>query len=321
MKKKVFSLMMMLLLAVTGFVRANELTVYDGTATNGYVPVYGYYADAYLKAEFVMPAAELTAMANGDITAMKFYASQSSVSWGAANFQVFLTEVDNASISDFNGPGTIVYEGSLSISGGEMNVAFTTPYHYNGGNLLIGIYNTVTGTYVTCTWYGETVTGASVQGYNYSSLASVTGYQRNFLPKTTFTYTGGGGGGVGDQLHVKYMDGNEEVVDRLNLGVRPVGAWMEPFDFTMYTEGAAYTVNVLDFTPSDGLFTVAGEELPFQVTRNADVGRLALKPPRSPSWRFLLRLTTLSCTTTTPCLSPKFRKAWMPSTNLCLTKM
>ncbi|MBQ6307103.1 MAG: hypothetical protein IJK78_11100, partial [Bacteroidales bacterium] len=88
MKKKVFSLMMMLLLAVTGFVRANELTVHDGTATNGYVPVYGYYADAYLKAEFVMPAAELTAMANGDITAMKFYASQSSVSWGAANFQV-----------------------------------------------------------------------------------------------------------------------------------------------------------------------------------------------------------------------------------------
>ena len=271
MKKKVFSLMMMLLLAVTGFVRANELTVHDGTATNGYVPVYGYYADAYLKAEFVMPAAELTAMANGDITAMKFYASQSSVSWGAANFQVFMTEVANASISDFNGPGTIVYEGSLSISGGEMNVTFTTPYHYNGGNLLIGIYNTVTGTYVTCTWYGESVTGASVQGYNYSSLASVTGYQRNFLPKTTFTYTGGGGGGVGDQLHVKYMDGNEEVVDRLDLGVRPANAWMEPFDFTMYTEGAAYTVNVLDFTPSDGLFTVAGEELPFQVTRNADV--------------------------------------------------
>ena len=271
MKKKVFSLMMMLLLAVTGFVRANELTVHDGTATNGYVPVYGFYADAYLKAEFVMPAAELTAMANGDITAMKFYASQSSVSWGAANFQVFMTEVANASISDFNGPGTVVYEGSLSISGGEMNVTFTTPYHYNGGNLLIGIYNTVTGTYVTCTWYGESVTGASVQGYNYSSLASVTGYQRNFLPKTTFTYTGGGGGGVGDQLHVKYMDGNEEVVDRLDLGVRPANAWMEPFDFTMYTEGATYTVNVLDFTPSDGMFTVAGEELPFQVVRNQDV--------------------------------------------------
>ena len=40
MKKKVFSLMMTLLLAFVGFVRANELTVHDGTATNAYVPVY-----------------------------------------------------------------------------------------------------------------------------------------------------------------------------------------------------------------------------------------------------------------------------------------
>ncbi|MBR5725288.1 MAG: hypothetical protein IKX56_00985, partial [Muribaculaceae bacterium] len=271
MKKKVFSLMMMLLLAVTGFVRAEELTVHDGSATNGYVPVYGYYADAYLKAEFVMPADELTAMSNGDITAMKFYASQSSVSWGSANFQVFMTEVGSTSISAFNGPGTVVYEGALSISGGEMNVTFTTPYHYNGGNLLIGFYNTVEGSYVTSTWYGESVSGASVQGYSYSSLSAINPTQRNFLPKTTFTYSGGGGGGSVDQLHVKYMDGDVEVVDSLNLGVRPAGAWMEPFNFTMYTEGRTYTVNVLDFTPSDGMFTVAGEELPFQVVRDEDV--------------------------------------------------
>ena len=274
MKKKVFSLMMMLLLAVTGFVRADELTVHEGTATSSYVPVYGFYADAYLKAEFVMPAAELTAMANGDITAMKFYASQSSVSWGNADFQVFLTEVGDASISAFNGPGTIVYEGALGISGGEMNVTFATPYHYNGGNLLIGVYNTVKGSYVSSTWYGETVSDASVQGYSYSSLEAITPSQRNFLPQTTFTYTGGGGGGGGgtvDQLHVKYMNGDVEVIDELNLGIRPAGAWMEPFNFTMYTEGATYTVNILDFTPSDGLFNVTGEDLPFQVVRDEDV--------------------------------------------------
>ena len=28
---------------------------------------------------------------------------------------------------------------------------------------------------------------------------------------------------------------------------------MEPFEFTMYTEGITYTVSVLDFTPSDGM--------------------------------------------------------------------
>ena len=448
MKKKVFSLMMMLLLAFTGFVRADELTVNDGTTTNGYVPVYGFYADAYLKCEFVQPAADLADVVGGTINGLTFYASQSSVNWGSANFQVFVTEVANASISDFAGPGTVVYTGALSIANGEMAVNFTTPYTYNGGNLLVGVYNTVTGSYVTSSWYGvtasgasvqgysysslsdvtatqrnflpkmkidytpgsgggesgeitihdggttnsyvpvygfyadaylkaemvypaselsvfnggtinslkfytssaateawtstwqvfvsevsnatisdfygpgtvvyeglldgtgaemtinfttpyqynggnllvgvyniatgnyksvswvgETVNGASVQGYSYSDLSSITATQRNFLPKVTIAYTtaGGGQGGFVDKLHVKYMEGEEEVVDSLYLGVRPAGAWMEPFNFTMYSEGPTYTVNVLDFTPSDGMFTVEGEELPFQVAPNADV--------------------------------------------------
>ena len=67
------------------------------------------------------------------------------------------------------------------------------------------------------------------------------------------------------------MEGEEEVIDSLNLGVRPAGCWMEPFQFTMYSEGPNYTVNVLDFTPSDGMFSVSGEELPFQVAPDADV--------------------------------------------------
>ena len=58
MKRILFSLMA-LVLAFAGVVRADELTVHDGTATNGYVPVYGFYADAYLKAEYVIPAADL----------------------------------------------------------------------------------------------------------------------------------------------------------------------------------------------------------------------------------------------------------------------
>ena len=165
------------------------LTVHDGTVTNGFVPVYGYWADAYLKAEFVMPASELADMAGGTITSMKFYASQADVSWGNANFQVFLTEVADATISAFAGPGTVVYQGALSIVGGEMTVDFTTPYQYNGGNLLVGIYNTVKGSWATSTWYGESVTGASVQGYSSSSLSAVSPTQRNFIPKTTFGYT------------------------------------------------------------------------------------------------------------------------------------
>ena len=165
------------------------LTVYDGPAENNTVPVYGLWTDAYLKAEFVMPATEIAEMAGSTINSMKFYASQTNVNWGNANFQVFLTEVTDATISVFAGPGTVVYQGALSIVDGEMTVDFTTPYQYDGGNLLVGIYNTVKGSYATSTWYGESVTGASISGYNSTSLDNVQPSQCDFIPKTTFSFT------------------------------------------------------------------------------------------------------------------------------------
>jgi hypothetical protein len=154
MKKKVFSLMMMLLLAVAGFVRADELTVNDGTATSGYVPVYGFYADAYLKCEYVVPGGSLVDMIGADINQMTYYAaSPATDSWGAANFQVFMKEVDFTTISAFQGMdgATMVYEGSLDGTQSTMEIAFSTPYHYNGGNLFIGIYNTEKGSYKSIT--------------------------------------------------------------------------------------------------------------------------------------------------------------------------
>ena len=268
--------MMTLLLAFIGVARADELTVNDGSTTNGYVPVYGYYADAYLKCEFVQPAADLAAMAGATINGVTFYASESSVSWGSANFQVFLTEVSSTSISDFYGPSTVVYEGALSISGGTMTINFTTPYTYNGGNLLVGVYNTATGTYVTCSWYGVSATGASVQGYSYSSLSSVTGYQRNFLPKMTFDYTGGGDQPAYERgLHTLATygvgDNAEELIDVLAIE-RPNGAWMEPYHFNLYNDGSeAVEVLVIDFLHNNGYFTLESE-VPFTLANNGRPG-------------------------------------------------
>ena len=199
-------------------IQADELMVHDGTATNAYVPVYGYYADAYLKSEFVYPAAELSSMAGKNITQMTFYASQSSVSWGNANFQVFLREVGATTLTAFQGPGQVVYTGELSITGGTMTVTFTTPYTYGGGNLLVGIYNTVTGSYVTSTWYGESVTSASVQGYSYSSLGAVSATQRSFLPKTTFTYENASSCPSPNSLSVSNITANSATINWNSVG-------------------------------------------------------------------------------------------------------
>ena len=168
----------------------STLTVCNGTSTNAYVPVYGFYCDAYLKAHFVYPSDSLTSMALGTITGMTFYADQNSVDWGIAHFNVYLSEVPGSTVSDFADVTALtqVYSGSLDISNNTMVVTFDSPYSYQGGNLYVAVENTVEGSYVTSTWYGVNATGASVQGYSYSDLTSISATQQNFLPKVAFEY-------------------------------------------------------------------------------------------------------------------------------------
>ena len=164
------------------------ITLNDGTTTNGYVPIYGFYCDDITKSQFIIPAADLTALVGGTITKLTFYASQSSVSWGAAEFNVYLTttsETGVAALADYT-TMTQVYAGSLSISENKMEVNMTTPFVYAGGNLMVGFLQTVSGSYVSSSWYGVSAEGASMGGYG-SSIS-----QRNFLPKTTFNFVPAG---------------------------------------------------------------------------------------------------------------------------------
>ena len=196
------SLLLMLLLAILApwAAQAQEtLTVYDGTTgtltSNANVPMYGNYFDAYTKSEFVIPADQLSDMDGGTITSLKFYI-QSVGTYGSgwsSNQQVFLKEVSSTSLSAFSGTddATIVWEGSFTVpssSDTEFEITFTTPYEYQGGNLLVGIYNITKGGYRNVAWYGQTVNGASGNGNNSSSLSGVPFSQKNFIPKTTFTY-------------------------------------------------------------------------------------------------------------------------------------
>jgi hypothetical protein len=232
-----------------------SLTVHDGQTTNSFVPVYGFYADAYNKCEMVYPAAELSVMTGTNINTMTFYADNTNVSWGAAEFQVFVAEVADATISAFAGPGTVVYEGALSIVDGQMIVNFDTPYTYNGGNLLVGVYQTVQGSYVSATWLGEGVTGASISGYSYSGLDACSPGSRHFLPKTTFDYTVPG----------EDPKAFATVPEVLDLGFRPNGAWMAPYVFNLKSNVGAVTVNTLDFS---GNYFTATAELPATVSGN-----------------------------------------------------
>ena len=194
-QSKALHMLMPMLLAVPMYVSAQQtLTIYpDATGTSSYVPIPGNSLARFMKSEFVIPASQLEAMEGGTISQMTFHLSQTGSINGSFNFQVFLKEVNATSINSYYGPegATIVYEGPLDGSQSTMDIAFTTNYTYHGGNLLVGVYQ-IANTYFVANiqFWGQTVSGASVQGTG-SSLGNVSCNQRNFIPKTTFTYTAG----------------------------------------------------------------------------------------------------------------------------------
>ena len=199
MKRKSLLFALLLALFMPWAAQAQEeLTVYEGTNTSSYVPAYMGYFDDFSRSQFVIPAEDLDEMNGGTISSIKFYTTNSNVPYTSlSTVDVYLMEVDYTSISAFE-PKTndaIVYQGTLNIvtegDGGSLTIEFSTPYTYNGGNLLVAIENTTDAGYKFIYFYGQNVTGASGAGSNSSSLSGVTFTQRNFIPKTTFTYTAG----------------------------------------------------------------------------------------------------------------------------------
>lgn len=169
---------------------AQDLTVADGTTTSSYVPVYGFYGDAYLRSQVVYPAADLAGMTGANISSLTYYISSPAPDAWTGKFRVFVTEVADATISSFQdmSAATIVYDGTLDGTASTMTINFAEPYNYQGGNLLVETMLYQTGNYKSATFTGVTASGASVQGYSYSSLSAVSATQRNFIPKTTFGY-------------------------------------------------------------------------------------------------------------------------------------
>ncbi len=197
MKRK--SLLILLLLAAFApWTTAQEtLTVYDqgGSTTSQYVPIYGYYADYGCRSQFIIPADKLEAMQGGTIEKLTFYI-QSSVSLNET-FTVYLKVVDYTSFSgsmeDWS-TMTAVWTNTVSFnSDNEMVIDFSsTPFEYEGGNLMIGFQVTNWGSSCPRTyWFGESQTTVTVT-YNYATSSSHSWStminSAQFLPKTTFTY-------------------------------------------------------------------------------------------------------------------------------------
>ena len=166
------------------------ITLNDGTSTSYNTPFY-YSANSYnVKNQFIVPASDLSEMLYGQITKLTFYATYNTGSWPDGVFKVYAAPTDLAAFAtatpvDWSSL-TEVYCGSLTVNGGQMEVTFSTPYPYTGGNLLIGFNETEKSS--SCSfmqWYGITTDNSATYYWAGSN------YREKFLPKMTIDYIAG----------------------------------------------------------------------------------------------------------------------------------
>ena len=175
------------------------LTVNDGTSTsyNAVINAYETFYN-YASTQFVIPANEIMDMQYGTIQQLQFYCSNvtNGTPWGNAQFRVYLKEVDFGNYSEFCDDSfypwsdmSSIYEGSLIISDGVMTI---TPnevnrFYYQGGDLLVGIYQYEAGSFGQAQWYGV-VKNNPMSGYIDSQYDEDIVQCSTFAPKVTFTY-------------------------------------------------------------------------------------------------------------------------------------
>lgn len=194
--KKIFTLFSVMLVAMS--LQAGELTVADGSATNASLPVCTYYFDLGFQGQMLYNADELASLATNPISGLTFYANATDVTFGAGTISVKMAEVEESALSSsaLTPEFTEVYSGACAIVGGEMVITFATPFTYSGAkNLLVEIKTTKNGsaTYNDTYFYGQEVAASSFSTRMKQGTYSYGSDVADFLPKTTFTYTGGEG--------------------------------------------------------------------------------------------------------------------------------
>lgn len=178
--------------------QTNSTTVADGTTTSSYIPIYGLYMSSWLHTQILYPAEMLGDMVGGTISEISFYtqALAFNYDWAAPmRVKMGISQSSSIETSDYLTDSTeTVYTGTLSVVSGVMNIVFDSAFTYTGGNLLLEFITDVkTPNYKSATFKGTTTENyMSIRGYNATGLENIVNQTRHkFIPKTTFTYTGG----------------------------------------------------------------------------------------------------------------------------------
>nr|MCR5039000.1 hypothetical protein [Bacteroidales bacterium] len=141
MKKKVFSLMMTLLLAFVGVAKADVVTIGDGTGTTYYAPYNSLWGYSFV--EQVYTADEIGTA--GAITAISFNMRETDAAY-STDVDVFMKNVSRSNFSSNTDWETVtasdmVFSGTWDITPGWATITLDTPFQYDGtSNLMIGMH-------------------------------------------------------------------------------------------------------------------------------------------------------------------------------------
>ncbi len=176
----------------------DTLTVADGTVTNPCVPFYGLFGDYYNRSQVIFPESLLGSMVGGDIHSLTYYLASGPANPWTSVFDVKLgicTDTMFLGMEFLTVPTQTFYTGTMTVVANQLTINFTTPYPYNGGNLLVEFATQTPGNRSSASFYGITSTGSSLTGGSISGLSNISPVSipslNNipFMPKTTFVYT------------------------------------------------------------------------------------------------------------------------------------
>ncbi len=179
----------------TGKALGETLTVAAGTGSSQFYPVYGSWADNYVRSQMIYPASMLSSIEGKKIDGMTFHIKTVASEAWTSNFQVRLANLtsgtDYSSSTAWNTTeGTLVYEGTLDGRQSTMSVTFSSSFTYDGGALLVEVRNTTLGNYPAPYFYGVSQSNYSaVYGKNSSSMTFNPSARTKFLPKVTIVYS------------------------------------------------------------------------------------------------------------------------------------
>lgn len=172
---------------------AETLTVFSEVDdTNILVPIsIEMLETANSRCQMLYPAEKLTAMNDMDIKSITFYTDgmctleggQLTILMGETN----MSEFEDDFVEGLTVVGTTTITSQwLEGETWEMPIQFTTPYHYNGGNLVFEVITTTPGHGSPTEFLGVSTdySSALIDIYNYAFM------RESFMPKTTFTYEG-----------------------------------------------------------------------------------------------------------------------------------